>query len=171
MVPDTRNLILIAIVWIGAFFALRQLWRILKSNLRLIADLLHGEIRYPVLNLPLYFVVEGLYKGRKVACYCNPLGSRNRDGDTKFSIEPKGGLHESSFLSLQQDGPTDVTYIEGNKIYCKEPVLTSPRRSALFNRANLFRPITKQDLIAYLDQMIVAAELVENGVCRIRTTA
>ncbi|MCX6826629.1 MAG: hypothetical protein NTV06_05105 [candidate division Zixibacteria bacterium] len=169
MLPDTRNLIVIAVLTVGAYFFLRRLWRILSSNLQLIAGLLHGEINYPVLNLPVCFVVEGLYKGRKVTCYCNPLGSRY--GDAKFSIEPSGGLHKSSFLSLAKDGPINGTYIVGNKIYCEEPVSTAPVRSMRRNRASLLSPINKQDLIAYLDQLSVAAEQVENGACRTTTSA
>jgi hypothetical protein len=169
---DPINTVLAAAVIILAFFVLRQLWRTMNSNLQLVADVLHGEINYPFLNLPLYFVVEGLYKGRKVACYCNPLGTGKRSGgDTKFSIEPKSGLKEASFLCLQHDGPTDVTYIEGNKIYCREPVSAARQRNAFVRRADLFKPISRQDLIAYLEQLTVAAERVENGASRARTTA
>jgi len=169
---DPNNSILAAIVIILAFFVLRQLWRTMNSNLQLIADVLHGEINYPFLNLPLYFVVEGSYKGRKVACYCNPLGSGKRSGgDTKFSIEPKSGLEEASFHCLQDDGPADVTYFDGNKIYCNEPVSAARQRNGVFRRADLLRPISRQDLIAYLDQLTVAAERVENAVTRTRTTA
>jgi hypothetical protein len=169
MHPDPRNLVLIPILAVAVFFVLRRLWRNLSSNLQLIADVLHGEIKYPLLNLPLYFVIEGWYKGRKVACYCNPLGSRY--GDTKFSVEPHGGLQESSDSSLPEDDPTDVTYIVGNKIYCEEPISIAHQKSTLFRRANLFSPITRQDLISYLDRLSVAAELVEGRPSRTRTTA
>jgi hypothetical protein len=170
--PNPINLVLAAVVIIVASFVLRQLWRTMNSNLQLIADVLHGEINYPFLSLPLYFVVEGSYKGRKVACYCNPLGSgRHSGGDTKFSIEPNIGLKEASLLSLRNDCPTDVTYIDGNKIFCHEPVSAARQRNAAFRRADLLRPISRQDLIAYLDQLTVVAERVENGASRIRTTA
>jgi hypothetical protein len=167
MLPDPRNLVIMAILTVAAYFFLRRLWRILDGNLQLIAGLLHGEITYPFFNLPVYFVVEGLYKGRKVTCYCNPLGRRY--GDSKFSIEPNGGLRESSFFSLAKDGPIDGTYIEGNKIYCEEPVSTAPTRSMWHNWATLLSPINRRDLIAYLDQLSVAAEQVESRV-HTRTT-
>jgi hypothetical protein len=154
-----------------AFFALRHLWRNMRSNLQIIAELLQGEINYPFLNLPLYFVVEGMYKGRKVACYCNPLGGRRWQGDTEFSIEPHGGLHESPNSSLPEDDPTDETYIAGNKIFCAEPISTALHRNAFFKRANLFSPITRRDLISYLDRLSVAAEIVESTASRSRTTA
>jgi hypothetical protein len=168
---DPNNSILAAIVIILACFVLWHLWRTMNSNLQLIADVLCGRINYPLLNLPLYFVVEGSYKGRKVACYCNPLVSRRMSGgDTKFSIEPKSGLKEASLRGLQNCCPTDVTYIDGNKIFCLEPVSPSRQRNAVFRRADLLKPISRQDLIAYLDQLTVAAERVENGASRITTT-
>jgi len=168
--PD--NSILALIVIFVAFLVLRQLWRTMNSNLQLIVDVLRGRINYPFLNLPLYFVVEGSYKGRKVVCHCNPLGSGKRSGgDTRFSIEPRSGLKEASLRCLQNDCPTDVTYIDGNKIFCCKPVSASRQRNAVFRRANLLRPISKQDLIAYLDLLTIAAERVENGVSRFSTTA
>jgi hypothetical protein len=171
MLPDPRNIVVFAILMVVVFFALRHLWRNMRSNLQLIAELLQGEISYPILNLPLYFVVEGMYKGHKVVCYCNPLGGRRWHGDTEFSIEPHGGLYESSNSSLPEDDPTDVTYIAGNKIYCEEPISTAHQRSNLFKRANLFSPITRRDLISYLDRLTAAAEFVESKVSRSRTTA
>jgi|GEM_PF-6811584 len=161
--PDPRNLVIMALLTAIAYFFLRRLWRILNSNLHLIAGLLHGEIIYPFLNLPVYFTVEGLYKGRKVTCYCNPLGRRY--GDAKFSIEPISGLRESSFFSLAKEGPLDGTYIEGNKVFCEEPVSTTLTRSRFGRSASLLNPISRQDLIAYLDQLSVAAEQVEKRAC------
>jgi len=173
MHADPRNLVIAVVVIVVALFILGRLWRIMNSNLQLIANVLHGEINYPVLNLAVYFVVEGTYNGRRVACYCNPLGSGKRSGgDTKFSIEPHRGLEESSFYSLSDDGPTDVTYVDENKIFCREPVSSTARQKwKPIRRASLFSPITRQELITYLDQLTAAAELVENCPSKIPTTA
>ena len=64
-----------------------------------------------------------------------------------------------------------TTYIAGNKIYCEEPISIAHQKSTLLRRANLFSPITRQDLISYLERLSVAAELVESRASRTRTTA
>ncbi len=145
---------------IVAVFALRK-WRILKANLGLMSELLHAEIVYPLLGIPALARVTGTYKGREVVCVFNLVISRY--GNATFTIAvrrtPEKGLPDQIADSI----PLEDYFTDAGRIYCTEPIENPVRRSMWKREASLLRPLTRQDIIAYLDKLTATAEIVEKS--------
>jgi hypothetical protein len=134
----------------------------MKANLELLADMLHGSIKYPFLGLPFYVLVKGLYKGRPVICCYNTLFRKT--GQFSICIEPLGIPRKSELTSFPCQGPTEYTSTSGNRIYYSGPsgfFIGRERCGFPHLPGTLFKPLDKRDMAAYLDHLISAAEISE----------
>ena len=159
MRPEVRAVIIFAILAAVAAVIMTRKWRTLKGNLDLLAELLRGEISFPVLGIPVYARVSGSYKGREVVCAFNLFISKYRDAT--FSITALGVPKKDVLIPLSEGNPTEDTWIVGNRVYCIEPVENPTRRGKWTREATLLRPLVREDIIAYLDKLTAAAEIVE----------
>ncbi len=161
MAPDIRTVIVAALIAvIVAVFALKK-WRILKANLELMAELLNTEIIYPILGIPAFARVTGWYKGREVVCAFNLFISRY--GNTTFSIAVRRTPGKDVPEQIAESVPFEDCWIADGRIYCQEPIEDPVQRSMWKREASLLKPLTRQDIIAYLDKLTAAAEIVEKS--------
>jgi len=161
MWPEIRTVIVAAIIAvIAAVFALIK-WRILKANLELMAETLHAEIVYPILGIPAFARVAGWYKGREVVCAFNLFISRY--GDAKFTIAVRQTPEKGVSDQVAESIPLEDYWIDNGRIYCTEPIEDPDRRGMWKREASLLKPLARQEIIAYLDKLTAAAEIVEKS--------
>jgi hypothetical protein len=163
MMIDPRNLAVIAVLTIGLSILAKKKLAVLKSNLRLMADLTHGLISFPFFGLPFYANVQGRYKGRRVT-FKYLFFSRWRD--LRIYIEPSGIPPTREFRLLPHEGPTDYTCTSGNKIQYVGPSGFS--YGANRNRVpklpgTTLRPLDREAIIFYLEHLATAAEIMEKS--------
>lgn len=158
---DPRNVIVILVLLAAAILGWRNRRKVLGRNLQLLAGLIQGTIEFPWLGLPLYSVVTGQYKGRRVTFSFNLL--TRREG-LRICMEAMGLPESRNFFGLWNGGPTDETSNDGNKIYYTglDGISTRRGKSGHPNRpSGLLWPLVREDIAYYLDHLTIAAEQME----------
>jgi hypothetical protein len=160
---DPRSLVAMAVLLVVAVFVYFNRRKVLDDNLNLFADLLRGQIRFPVLGLPVYATVVGQYKGRAVTCRWSML---TKYENITLYIEAIGVPRSTSWLQKSEGEPTECTYLTGNRIYYCGPsgVSLGTERSRRPYLSGLIRKrLLRTDVAYYLEHLTQAAEVVESG--------
>lgn len=162
---DIRNVFVALALIVGAIFLWRKFSKILYANLNLLSEILHGEIKFPVLGLPVYSLVSGIYKGRTIIC-CYYLLFRKYD-TFSICIEPRGIPRKREVFSLDKKGPIEYTTTCGSRIYYTD------QSGIIFGHAvygmrnlpgTLFKALNRDDILFYFDHLSKAAEELEKTV-------
>jgi hypothetical protein len=163
MNADPRNLVVIAVFIVVLVLVYRDRRKVLDENLKTLADLLHGQIDFPFLGLPICARVTGRYKGRSVTCCWNCC---SRHEDFEIYIEPLGIPQGMGIVGPNDGEPTEYTIMVENKIYYWGPsgfVFGRRQSRPPHLPPTLLARLNKDDAVYYFEHLTKAAEVVESG--------
>ncbi len=157
-----NGVIFLALIFL-LIYALARRERTALVNLRKLASLLHAEVEYPFLNLPIIQVCRGTYKERRVEfVLCLLSGETDTLALSEFTIQPlRISRDRYRFIGFKPNIVTPKTQLSfGNKIRLMNDGRDSPKDPKNFCSI-AYLELSETDLQFFLDELTRAAEIVE----------